>query len=137
MIALGDKGYVGAGEQVLVAAGSLDDARSAWPADRWPRRDIFLRVNLALRAENAMALGHREVAEKCYRLLLPAQEEMIGLPTVAMTLGPAGLTLGRLAEFLGDPARATEHYATAADVARQLEPSVWHDRAGTTPCHGV
>ncbi|MEV6983694.1 BTAD domain-containing putative transcriptional regulator [Sphaerisporangium sp. NPDC051017] len=120
-----DEFYVSA----LVAAGSLDDARSAWPADRWPRRDIFLRVNLALRAENAMALGHREVAEECYRLLLPAQEEMIGLPTVAMTLGPAGLILGRLAEFLGDPAGAVAHYATASDIAWRLGSPHWREQA--------
>ncbi|WP_405139905.1 hypothetical protein OG589_24435 [Sphaerisporangium sp. NBC_01403] len=121
-----DEFYVSA----LVAAGRLDDARSAWPAHRAPRRDIFLRINLALRAGNAMALACREVAEECYRLLLPAEGEMIGLQTVSMTLGPAGLTLGRLAEFLGDPARAADHYATAADVARRLGSPHWQDQAG-------
>ncbi|GII87721.1 ATPase AAA [Sphaerisporangium siamense] len=113
----------------LVAAGRLDEARSAWPAHRGPRRDIFLRINLALRAGNAMALGSREVAEECYRLLLPAREDMIGLHTSAITLGPAGLTLGRLAEFLDDPARAAEHYATAADVAGRIGSPHWREQA--------
>ncbi|GII66695.1 hypothetical protein Skr01_67800 [Sphaerisporangium krabiense] len=113
----------------LVAAGRLDEARAAWPARRWPRRDIFLRINLALRAGNAMALGSREVAEECHRLLLPAREDMIGLHTSSITLGPAGLTLGRLAEFLRDPARAADHYATAADVAGRIGSPHWREEA--------
>ncbi|MEV7970647.1 hypothetical protein AB0O34_32355 [Sphaerisporangium sp. NPDC088356] len=40
-----------------------------------------------------------------------------------------GLTLGRLAEFLGDPARAADHYSTAADVARRLGSPHWQDQA--------
>ncbi|RCG25838.1 ATPase [Sphaerisporangium album] len=120
-----DEFYVNA----LVYAGRLGEARSAWSAHRLPRRDVFRMINLALRADNAMALGFRDVAEECYRLLLPAQEEMIGLHTVSMTCGPVGLTLGHLAEFLGDPARATEHYATAADVARRLGSPHWREQA--------
>ncbi|WP_214107123.1 BTAD domain-containing putative transcriptional regulator [Acrocarpospora catenulata] len=113
----------------LVAAGRLAEARSVWPERRRPRRDIFLTMNLTLRAGNAMALGSREVAEECYRLLLPAQEEIAGLHSVAITFGPVGLTLGRLAEYLGDPARAAEHYAVAADVAGLLGSPHWRDQA--------
>ncbi|MEN3539816.1 BTAD domain-containing putative transcriptional regulator [Microbispora sp. ZYX-F-249] len=120
-----DEFYVSA----LVAAGRLEEARSAWPVDRWPTRWVYHTINVALRAGNAMALGAREVAEECYRLLLPFREEMVGLHTVAVTLGPAGLVLGRLAEYLGDPAAAAEHYATAAGVAGQLDSPHWRAEA--------
>ncbi|WP_214107124.1 AfsR/SARP family transcriptional regulator [Acrocarpospora catenulata] len=113
----------------LIAAGHLAEARSVWPERRRPRRDIFLTMNLTLRAGNAMALGSREVAEECYRLLLPARAEMAGLHSVSITFGPVGLTLGRLAEYLGDPARAAEHYAVAADVAGLLDSPHWRDQA--------
>ncbi|XVQ89825.1 BTAD domain-containing putative transcriptional regulator [Microbispora siamensis] len=119
-----DEFYVGA----LVAAGRLEEARSAWP-DRRPTRWVYHTINVALRAGTAMALGDREVAEECYRLLLPFREEMAGLHTVAITLGPTGLVLGRLAEFLGDPAAAAEHYATAAGVAGQLGSPHWREEA--------
>ncbi|MFC6081335.1 hemerythrin domain-containing protein [Sphaerisporangium aureirubrum] len=93
-----DEFYVSA----LVAAGRLDAARSVWPAERMTTPSVFSTIDLALRGGNAMALGAREVAEECYRLVLPAEGEMIGLHTAGITLGPAGLVLGRLAEFLGD-----------------------------------
>ncbi|MEV7802839.1 BTAD domain-containing putative transcriptional regulator [Microbispora sp. NPDC088329] len=116
-----DEFYVSA----LVAAGRLEEARSAWPVDRRPTRWVYHTINVALRAGNAMALGAREVAGECYCLLLPFRKEMVGLHTVAITLGPAGLVLGRLAEFLGDPAAAAEHYATAVEVAEQLGSPHW------------
>ncbi|WP_182906974.1 BTAD domain-containing putative transcriptional regulator [Microbispora sp. H13382] len=119
--------------RALVAAGRLEEARSAWPVDRWPTRWVYHTINLALRADNAMALGAREVAEECYRLLLPFREEMVGLHTVAITLGPTGLVLGRLAEHLGDPAAAAEHYATAARVAGQLDSPHWREEALRAP----
>ncbi|MBB2741448.1 UNVERIFIED_ORG: DNA-binding SARP family transcriptional activator [Microbispora rosea subsp. rosea] len=119
-----DEFYVSA----LVAAGRLDEARSAWP-DRRPTRWVYHTINMALRAGTAMALGAREVAEECYRLLLPFRGEMAGLHTGAITLGPTGLVLGRLAEFLDDPAAAAEHYATAADVAGRLDSPHWRGEA--------
>ncbi|KAA9378353.1 AAA family ATPase [Microbispora cellulosiformans] len=120
-----DEFYVSA----LLAAGRLEEARSAWPVDRPPTRWVYHTINMALRAGTAMALGAREVAEECHRLLLPFREEMIGLHTVAITLGPGGLVLGRLAEFLGDPAAAAEHYATAARVAERLGSPHWREEA--------
>ncbi|WP_182881086.1 BTAD domain-containing putative transcriptional regulator [Microbispora sp. H10949] len=120
-----DEFYVSA----LVAAGRLEEARAAWPVDRPPTRWVYHTINVALRAGTAIALGAREVAGECHRLLLPFQEEMIGLNTVAITLGPCGLVLGRLAEFLGDPAEAAEHYATAVKVAERLGSPHWREEA--------
>ncbi|TQS28507.1 BTAD domain-containing putative transcriptional regulator [Microbispora sp. KK1-11] len=119
-----DEFYVSA----LIAAGRLEEARSAWP-DRRPTRWVYHTINVALRAGSAMAFGARDVAEECYRLLLPFREEMAGLHTGAITLGPTALVLGRLAEFLGDPAAAAEHYATAAGVAGRLGSPHWHEEA--------
>ncbi|TMS00650.1 BTAD domain-containing putative transcriptional regulator [Nonomuraea basaltis] len=115
--------------RALVAAGRLDEARAAWPAHRMPEREAFQMISLALRAANAIALDVREVAEECYRTLLPYREEMAGLYTVSVTLGPVSLTLGELAEFLGEPATAAQHYATAAEVAAEIGSTHWRQRA--------
>ncbi len=111
--------------RALVAAGRLDEAQNVWAAERRPHRDYAWTATMALRTDNAMALGHREVAEECYRLLLPAAGELAGLSTAASTLGPVAQTLGDLATFLGRTDEAAGHYVRAEEVARQVGSPHW------------
>ncbi|GAB3883938.1 hypothetical protein GCM10027612_16870 [Microbispora bryophytorum subsp. camponoti] len=106
--------------RALAGAGRLEEARVAWASARVPRRDYYWLVFMSLRADNAIAFGHRAAAEECYRLLLSSDGELAGLHSGSVTLGPVAHTLGDLAAFLGRPGDAEAHYLRAAEVARQV-----------------
>ncbi|GIH91085.1 BTAD domain-containing putative transcriptional regulator [Planobispora siamensis] len=113
--------------RALVAEGRHEEARSFWEPDWEHRQDYYWLVRLALRAENAVALGDREVAERCYRELLPWDGELAGLQSGSITIGPVAHVLGDLAEFLGRDGAA--HYAKAARVAEAIGSPHWARRA--------
>ncbi|WP_147942707.1 BTAD domain-containing putative transcriptional regulator [Microbispora sp. CSR-4] len=115
--------------RALVGAGRLEEARVVWASARVPRRDYYWLVFLSLRADNAIALGHRAEAEECYRLLLPSDGELAGLHSGSVTLGPVAHTLGDLAAFLGRSGDAGAHYLRAAEVARQAGSPHWEEAA--------
>ncbi|MEU6415047.1 BTAD domain-containing putative transcriptional regulator [Microbispora sp. NPDC046933] len=115
--------------RALVGAGRLEEARVVWSPGRLPRRDYYWLVLMALRADNAIALGHRAAAEECYRLLLSSDGELAGLHSGSVTLGPVARTLGDLAVFLGRSGDAEAHYLRAAEVARQVGSPHWEEAA--------
>ncbi|MEV4293973.1 BTAD domain-containing putative transcriptional regulator [Microbispora rosea] len=115
--------------RALAGAGRLEEARVVWASARVPRRDYYWLVFMSLRADNAIALGHRAAAEECYRLLLPCDGELAGLHSGSVTLGPVAHTLGDLAAFLGRPGDAEAHYLRAAEVARQVGSPHWEEAA--------
>ncbi|MFI7043851.1 BTAD domain-containing putative transcriptional regulator [Streptosporangium sandarakinum] len=113
--------------RALVAEGRLDEARTFWEPDRRIRKDYYWLIQTALRAENAVALGDRPTAERCYEELLPWDGEAAGLHCGSVTLGPVAHVLGDLAEALGRDGSA--HYATAERVAERLGSPHWAVRA--------
>ncbi|MEV1200314.1 BTAD domain-containing putative transcriptional regulator, partial [Microbispora rosea] len=115
--------------RALAGAGRLEEARVVWASARVPRRDYYWLVFMSLRADNAIALGHRAAAEECYRLLLPSDGELAGLHSGSVTLGPVAHTLGDLAAFLGRSGDAEAHYLRAAEVARQVGSPHWEEAA--------
>ncbi|MCF7551709.1 AfsR/SARP family transcriptional regulator [Pseudonocardia sp. WMMC193] len=104
--------------RALLALGRVDEARAVWQRDRQPPRSYYWQIFMALRAEVAIALDDREIAEETYRELLPFADEMAGLGSGTLTLGPVAHFLGELAQFLGGP--AAEHRARAAAVAARV-----------------
>ncbi|MBB2913452.1 DNA-binding SARP family transcriptional activator [Streptosporangium becharense] len=113
--------------RALVAEGRHEEARTFWEPGWEARQDYYWLIRLALRAENAIALGDREVGERCYRGLLPWDGELAGLSSGSVTLGPVAHVLGDLAEFLGRDGAA--HYAKAVRVAEQVGSPHWARRA--------
>ncbi|NYF40415.1 BTAD domain-containing putative transcriptional regulator [Streptosporangium sandarakinum] len=120
--------------RALVAEGRLDEARTFWEPDRRIRKDYYWLIQTALRAENAVALGDRPTAERCYEELLPWDGEAAGLHCGSVTLGPVAHILGDLAEALGRDGSA--HYATAERVAERLGSPHWAVRASEAARRG-
>ncbi|MBO3752439.1 AAA family ATPase [Streptosporangiaceae bacterium NEAU-GS5] len=116
--------------RVLIAAGRVEEARAMWqPRMGRVTSYWYWLIMVALRAESAIALGLRDDAEECYRLLLPQDGELAGMSSASLTLGPVARTLGDLAAYLGDTAAAVDHYTRAEEVARQAGSSHWAEAA--------
>ncbi|MGV9772230.1 BTAD domain-containing putative transcriptional regulator [Streptosporangium sp. NPDC003464] len=113
--------------RALIAEGRHEEARTFWEPGWAARKDYYWLIRMALRAENAVALGDREVSERCYRELLPWDGELAGLSSGSVTIGPVAHVLGDLAESLGRDGSA--HYAAAERVAEQAGSSHWARRA--------
>jgi DNA-binding SARP family transcriptional activator len=112
--------YAGA----LAAAGDLAGARRVWRPDLPHSRDYYWLLWTSLRGQTAMALGARDVAERCYRDLLPWDGELAGMHSGSVTFGPVALVLGDLARLLGLEA-AGRHYARAEEVAERVGSPHW------------
>ncbi|GAA4972129.1 ATP-binding protein [Actinoplanes utahensis] len=115
--------------RLLIAAGRRAQARAAWRPQVPLARDHYWFRWMALRAENAVALGDRETAAACYRALLPWSGHLPGLLHAHITLGPVDHTLGDLARALGRPGDAAGHYADAAGIAQRIGAEHWAARA--------
>ncbi|MFI7419473.1 BTAD domain-containing putative transcriptional regulator [Nonomuraea sp. NPDC049684] len=115
--------YAGA----LAAAGELDAARRVWRPESWLPRNYYWLMWQALRGQTAVALEDREVAARSYRVLLPWADELAGMSSGSITLGPVALVLGDLAELLGLPADG--HYAQALRVAERVGSPHWAQAA--------
>ncbi|MEV4096632.1 BTAD domain-containing putative transcriptional regulator [Streptosporangium saharense] len=107
----------------LVAEGRHEEARPLWEPYWRARQDYYWLIRLALRAGNAVALGDREVARRCYEALLPWDGELAGLSSGSVTMGPVAHVLGDLAEFLGGD--GADHYARAVQVAELVGSPHW------------
>ncbi|WP_329426383.1 AAA family ATPase [Streptosporangium sp. NBC_01495] len=115
--------------RALIAEGRVDEARAYWRPDQEPHLDYYWLLWQGLRGENAIALGDRRVAERCYRALLPWDGELAGMHSGSVTLGPVALILGDLAAFLGRD--ATAHYERAVRVAERIGSPHWARRAAS------
>ncbi|MEV5571414.1 BTAD domain-containing putative transcriptional regulator [Spirillospora sp. NPDC052269] len=109
----------------LAAAGRLDDARRAVEGAGPIRRDYFYELALAIRARRAIALGDRDLAERCLADLLPFADHIAGGTSAVATIGPIAQTLGDLAAFLGRPDEAAGHYRLAIEIAGRIGVEHW------------
>ncbi|EXG79628.1 BTAD domain-containing putative transcriptional regulator [Cryptosporangium arvum] len=115
--------------RLLLHAGRVDDARAVWQPTSAIPPDYYWLLWMAFRAENALGLGHTEVAADCYRALLPYAGTLPGLASGSITLGPTAGILGDLAAFLGEPDTAREHHRDALRVAELLGAPHWAEAA--------
>ena len=115
--------------RLLIAAGRTSQARAAWHPDTPIPRDHYWFRWMALRAENAILLGDLATAAVCYRQLLPWRGHLPGLLHAHVTLGPIDHTLGELAQALGSPIPAAQHYEDAVGIAEQVGAEHWATRA--------
>ncbi|MER7207844.1 BTAD domain-containing putative transcriptional regulator [Streptosporangium sp. NPDC000239] len=107
----------------LAAEGRHEEARAVWEPYWRARQDYYWLIRLTLRARNAVTLGDREVARRCYEDLLPWDDELAGLSSGSVTLGPVAHVLGDLAELLGEDGAG--HYARAVRVAERIGSPHW------------
>ncbi|WP_061294962.1 BTAD domain-containing putative transcriptional regulator [Herbidospora cretacea] len=115
--------------RALVSAGRLDEARARWQPDEPPFPGVYQSLVLTMRAQTAMALGHRRAAKETYEQLRPLAGEMAGLSSGSVTHGPVDHFLGDLARYLGDEEAAVRHYAAAAEIAERVGSAFWAGRA--------
>jgi hypothetical protein len=80
-------------------------------------RDLLFEARACLRATAAIRDGDRAAAERLYRDLLPAADELAGAGSGLLTLGPVASYLGDLAAALGRPGEAAAHRDRARAVA--------------------
>ncbi|WP_298795500.1 hypothetical protein [Pseudonocardia sp. 73-21] len=113
----------------LVAAGRYDEARAVWQPEVEPPRTYYWLLWMALRAQVASALGERDVAQRCYNILLPWAGTFAGLSSGTVTLGPVAHVLADLAGMLGRPGERAAHLQQAAEVAREVGAPHWSRRA--------
>ncbi|ASO22426.1 DNA-binding SARP family transcriptional activator [Actinoalloteichus hoggarensis] len=95
----------------LDAAGSVPDSP----------RDLLFEARTCLHAMIAIRTGDRATMTRLYERLLPAAGELAGAGSGLLTLGPVAQHLGDLAAALGDTEQAADHYRqarTIADLAR-------------------
>ncbi|MFG1708374.1 BTAD domain-containing putative transcriptional regulator [Nonomuraea sp. M3C6] len=108
---------------VLAASGEPAAARRIWRPDEPHPRDYYWLLWETQRAMTAVALGDREVAERCYRNLAPWDGEVAGMQSGSVALGPVALVLGDLAGVLG--LDGAGHYARAVEVAGLVGSPHW------------
>ncbi|HEU5027664.1 MAG TPA: BTAD domain-containing putative transcriptional regulator [Spirillospora sp.] len=106
----------------LAAAGRVEEARRAVPADAGPvRRDYFYDLVMAIRGRRAIALGEPALAARAYEALLPYEGHVTGGATAVATIGPVAGVLADLARFIGLPEEtAAAHDRKAAEVVALL-----------------
>ncbi|GIH76106.1 hypothetical protein Plo01_25350 [Planobispora longispora] len=63
------------------------------------------------------------MAERCYRELVPWEDDVAGLQTGSVVYRPVACVLGDLAEFLGRDGSA--HYARAVRIAERVGSAHW------------
>ncbi|MFI5958580.1 BTAD domain-containing putative transcriptional regulator [Cryptosporangium sp. NPDC051539] len=115
--------------RLLVHAGRLDEARAVWTPELPVPPDYYWLLWMAFRAENALGLGARDVAESCYRSLTPHRGTLPGMSSGSVTLGPLDTILGDLAAFLGRPHDAAAHYRDGLRTAELLGAFHWVEAA--------
>ncbi|MCE3550449.1 AAA family ATPase [Pseudonocardia sp. RS11V-5] len=116
--------------RALIAAGRIDEARAVWRPDLHPPRTYYWLLFMGLRAEVAVALGNRAAAAACLSELEPWADQLAGLASGTVTLGPVAQHLGELGGVLGRPvAERRAHFAHARAIARLLGSPHWEERA--------
>ncbi|HEX6919502.1 MAG TPA: BTAD domain-containing putative transcriptional regulator, partial [Actinomycetes bacterium] len=106
--------------RVLLDAGQEAEARRLWEELPPQRPDLFWQYYSVLLAESAVLLGDDARAEELYEALLPFSGELAGASSGIFTFGPLDATLAELAEHLGRPDQAVEHWERALELARRV-----------------
>jgi hypothetical protein len=114
---------------VLTMQGDLDRARSLHAAALPPRPDYFWVAFAVLQAGVAVALGEAEEAAEHYSALLPHADQIAGIGSISIALGPVALVLGDVARLQGRTGTARAHYEQAARVAQHWDARHWVDAA--------
>jgi hypothetical protein len=114
---------------VLTMQGDLDRARTLHAAALPPRPDYFWVAFAVLQAGVAVALGETDEAAEHYRALLPHADQIAGIGSISIALGPVAFVLGDIARLLGRTATARAHYEQAARVAQHWDARHWVDTA--------
>lgn len=109
---------------VMLAAG-----RRATPAVPDSPRDLLYEARTCLHAVVAVELGDRVAMERLYTELLPADGEIAGAGSGMLTLGPVAQQLGDLAEALGRHEEAAVHYRQAHAIALKAGSPHWAEAA--------
>ncbi|GAA1728138.1 BTAD domain-containing putative transcriptional regulator [Nonomuraea bangladeshensis] len=110
--------------RALTTVGEPDAARRVWRPGERHSRDYYWLLWETMHAQTAVALGDRETAARCYDTLLPWEDRVAGLSSGSVTLGPVAQVLGDLARLLELPV-AGAHYARAAQVAERIGSPHW------------
>ncbi|MFF0770128.1 BTAD domain-containing putative transcriptional regulator [Nonomuraea wenchangensis] len=110
--------------RALTTVGEPDAARRVWRPGERHSRDYYWLLWETMHAQTAVALGDRETAARCYDTLLPWEDRVAGLSSGSVTLGPVAQVLGDLARLLELPV-AGAHYARAAEVAERIGSPHW------------
>ncbi|OLL96546.1 putative transcriptional regulator [Pseudonocardia sp. Ae406_Ps2] len=111
-------------------AGDPVRAREVWVPDSELARSYYWLLWTCVRAEVAVGLGDRAVADQCRARLRPWTGSVAGLSSGTIATGPTDLVLAALEEML-DPAGGARvrHLHEAERVATELGAPVWRDRA--------
>ncbi|MFC4118254.1 BTAD domain-containing putative transcriptional regulator [Nonomuraea zeae] len=120
---------------VLAASGDLPAARKIWRPDEPHPRDYYWLLWETQRAMTAVALADREAAARSYRNLLPWADEVAGMQSGSVVLGPVATVLGDLARVLGLEAAA--HYEKAVEVANVVGSAHWAGAAARRLTQGT
>ena len=95
---------------LLLSAGRRDEAATALSTLPESPHDLLREARLCLTARAALALGDHTTMEYVYAQLLPAADELAGAGSGVLTLGPVAQYLGDLATALGHADEAAAHY---------------------------
>ncbi|GAA1008573.1 hypothetical protein Aple_062570 [Acrocarpospora pleiomorpha] len=123
-------GYPQAARSLLSARMAMDGHPQAAELLREePAFDYLWLLMQAFRADAAITLGDRDIAEQIYAQLLPYRDCVIGGETISMILGPVAECMARLAVLLGrDP---SDDWRQALKVAQRARAPRWEARART------
>ena len=114
----------------LLGAGDLRQARAVWREREICRRDYFWLIFMVMRAYAAIGLAAAEPAaadeaETAYAELAPWEDQLAGASCGGVTLGPVAQVLGDVAAALGRRQTAADHYRQAAKVAARAGSPPW------------
>lgn len=87
--------------------------------------DLLLEARTCLHAAVALRAGDCPAMERLHTRLLPAAEELAGAGSGLLTLGPVAQYLGDLSAALGRPGEAAQHYRQALRVAEKAQAPHW------------
>ncbi|GAA0982109.1 hypothetical protein GCM10009555_051450 [Acrocarpospora macrocephala] len=121
-------GYPDAARPLLAVRAAMDGRPEAVELLREePAFDYLWLLMQAFRADAAVILGVRDVAEQIYAQLSPYRDCICGGETISMILGPVAECMARLAVLLGkDPA---DDWRQALKVAQRARAPRWEARA--------
>lgn len=109
----------------LLAGGHRDEAGTAVRAIPDSPGDLLYEVRTCLTAVAAIGVGDRPAMEGAYARLRPAAGELAGAGSGLLTLGPVAQYLGDLAAALGHRDEAGGHYRQALTLAHTAAAPHW------------
>jgi DNA-binding SARP family transcriptional activator len=117
----------------LLAAGRRDRARAAAAEIPTSPHDLLYEARACLHAVLAIEFDDHPTMERLHAELLPASAELAGAGSGLLTLGPVAQYLGDLAAALGRPSQAADHYRQALAVATRADAPQWIADAQCAP----